>query len=128
MWSLLRSIALAAFSCVPRLPCQAVRCCEARIFEEIDHNGDSEICWNDFQKWLLRWNVPHDDSEDAARSLFTFLDRDGSGRIDAQEMMDALMLLSEFESKLDGSLSVARLLKSTTLLQKLYWILRVAQG
>ena len=83
--------------------------CQAHIFQEIDHNGDSEICWNDFQKWLLRWNIPHDDSEDAARSLFTFLDRDGSGQIDAQEMMDALMLLSEFESKLDGSLSVAQL-------------------
>ena len=40
-----------------------------------------------------------DESEDAARSLFTFLDRDGNGTIDAQEMMDALMLLSDFESK-----------------------------
>ncbi|CAE7030829.1 unnamed protein product [Symbiodinium sp. CCMP2592] len=78
----------------------------AHIFEEIDQNGDSEICWNDFQKWLLSWNVPHDDSEDAARSLFTFLDRDGSGHISAQEMMDALMLMSEFESKTDRSLSV----------------------
>ena len=81
---------------------------EAHIFEEIDQNGDSEICWNDFQKWLLSWNVPHDDSEDAARSLFTFLDRDGSGHISAQEMMDALMLMSEFESKTDRSLSVTR--------------------
>lgn len=47
-----------------------------------------------------------DESEDAARSLFTFLDRDGNGTIDTQEMMDALMLLSEFESKSDKSLSV----------------------
>ena len=47
-----------------------------------------------------------DESEDAARSLFTFLDRDGNGTIDAQEMMDALMLLSEFESKHDKTLAV----------------------
>lgn len=71
----------------------------AHIFDEIDHNKDERICWDEFQKWLWRWNVQHDESEDAARSLFTFLDRNGDGTIDAQEMMDALMLLSDFECK-----------------------------
>ncbi|CAL1167788.1 unnamed protein product [Cladocopium goreaui] len=78
----------------------------AHIFSEIDHNADEKICWGEFYQWLLRWNVMKDESEDAARSLFTFLDRDGNGTIDAQEMMDALMLLSDFESKHDKTLAV----------------------
>eukprot|EP00435_Cladocopium_sp_Y103_P066626 s218_g28.t3 len=78
----------------------------AHIFNEIDHNADDKICWGEFYQWLLRWNVMKDESEDAARSLFTFLDRDGNGTIDAQEMMDALMLLSDFESKHDKTLAV----------------------
>ena len=53
--------------------------------------------------------MKHDETEDAARSLFSFLDRNGDGTIDAQEMMDALMLLSDFESKNhDRSLTVTR--------------------
>ena len=83
---------------------------EAHIFSEIDHNADEKICWGEFYQWLLRWNVMKDESEDAARSLFTFLDRDGNGTIDAQEMMDALMLLSDFESKHDKTLAVTWLL------------------
>jgi len=82
-----------------------MRTLKAHIFNEIDKNGDDKICWPEFYQWLLRWNVMRDESEDAARSLFTFLDRDGNGTIDTQEMMDALMLLSEFESKSDKSLS-----------------------
>lgn len=78
----------------------------AHIFSEIDHNADEKICWGEFYQWLLRWNVMKDESEDAARSLFTFLDRDGNGTIDAQEMMDVLMLLSDFESKHDKTLAV----------------------
>eukprot|EP00438_Fugacium_kawagutii_P010738 Skav218254 [mRNA] locus=scaffold2035:83097:97463:- [translate_table: standard] len=78
----------------------------AHIFNEIDHNADEKICWGDFYHWLLKWNVMRDESEDAARSLFTFLDRDGNGTISPQELMDALMLLSEFESKNDKTLAV----------------------
>ena len=91
-----------------------MRTLKAHIFNEIDKNGDDKICWPEFYQWLLRWNVMRDESEDAARSLFTFLDRDGNGTIDTQEMMDALMLLSEFESKSDKSLSA-------TWLARIWW-------
>lgn len=80
----------------------------AHIFAEIDRNGDDMICWEDIHSWLLRWNMKQDDTEDAARSLFTFLDRNGDGTIDAQEMMDALMLLSQFESKSDASMTMSQ--------------------
>ncbi|CAJ1358797.1 unnamed protein product, partial [Effrenium voratum] len=79
----------------------------AHIFEQIDHNGDEQICWEEFYTWLTRWDRLHDESEEAARSLFTFLDRDANGTIDADEMMNALMLLSEYESKTNANHSLA---------------------
>lgn len=101
---------------------------KAHIFNEIDHNADEKICWGDFYHWLLKWNVMRDESEDAARSLFTFLDRDGNGTISPQELMDALMLLSEFESKNDKTLAVAALVFRQFDCSFNYWQLLKAQA
>ena len=46
-------------------------------------------------------------AQPGGRSLFTFLDRDANGTIDADEMMNALMLLSEYESKTNANHSLA---------------------
>lgn len=75
------------------------------IFRKV-HSSDGRIKWEDFEAWLSGQALDGDLHEQKAKEMFSFFDKDNSGKIDSQELMDGLMLLGSLRGTQDVALPI----------------------
>eukprot|EP00930_Biecheleria_cincta_P096133 TRINITY_DN88000_c0_g1_i1.p1 TRINITY_DN88000_c0_g1~~TRINITY_DN88000_c0_g1_i1.p1 ORF type:complete len:742 (+),score=130.60 TRINITY_DN88000_c0_g1_i1:40-2265(+) len=75
------------------------------VFRRV-HSVDGRITWEEFELWFNGQNMDSDFSEQEAQELFSFFDKDKSGKIDSQELMNGLLLLGSLGGKQDGAIPI----------------------
>uniref|UniRef100_A0A7S1SCD7 EF-hand domain-containing protein n=1 Tax=Alexandrium catenella TaxID=2925 RepID=A0A7S1SCD7_ALECA len=73
------------------------------VFEDFGLSVRDVITWPAFVEWLERRDAEGGDHDEALSELFELCDYDGTGRINAQELMDVLLLVSQLGGRKDPS-------------------------
>lgn len=100
--------ALTAFAkALPQTVGMRIALLVQNLVEEIGLSADGSITWPDFVQWLEMWGVEEGEEGEAHFELFELCDADGTGHICAQELMDALLLISALAVRQDPSRSLS---------------------
>lgn len=93
---------------LPAMDEHRLRLLVSEIFEEVDKNSSGTISWEEFVAWLQGWPAGYasTDSDEAAAEFLNLFDKDGTGRIYAQELMSMLLFLGRMKSTDDPSLTL----------------------
>lgn len=75
----------------------------SEVFEEIGLDETDAVTWPAFVNWLEHRDVEEGNHDEALSELFELCDFDGTGRINAQELMDLLLLVSQLGGQKDPS-------------------------
>lgn len=69
------------------------------LMQELDTNGNGKIEYEEFEKYMADHYRSVEESNSSMMEAFKLFDKDGSGKIDADELKEAMMRLGDKLSK-----------------------------